>query len=173
MSTLFVSACRDCYPRLDKRHASSFLCLGWCRFDEETAHRGTAESANPRGSSPASRACPRRARRRLPWPHAASPAQRARHADLANERALARVRAEARRPPQAALFLVERGRERVRTADRAALRHERAEAGRRLRVLSAKCVARRGRALEVELVVGEDGVREGLVADGSAHLRSL
>jgi hypothetical protein len=26
-------------------HASSFLCLGWCRFDEETAHQGAEEIA--------------------------------------------------------------------------------------------------------------------------------
>jgi hypothetical protein len=74
---------------------------------------------------------------------------------------------------QTALFLVERGRERAHTAERPTLRHERAEAERRLRAFPRRRVARRGGALEVEVINAEDGVRKDLAAEGGAYLSLL
>jgi hypothetical protein len=97
MSTLFVSACRHCYPRLDKSTCVIFLVPwlvstrrgdGSSRRRRHRPVRGTAESANPCGSSPASRAYPRRAWRRLPWPHAAYPAQRQKRSTSSRARPL-------------------------------------------------------------------------------------
>jgi hypothetical protein len=98
-----------------------------------------------------------------------------RHADLADERALAGVRdhAEARGAAKAALFLVERSAERARVAKRAVLRHDPVETGRRLRVLLTRCVARRGGTLEVGPVVVEEDVRKDLAAEAGAYLRLL
>jgi hypothetical protein len=100
-----------------------------------------------------------------------------------SERDIMTSRTSARLPAFAlALTLVDRRRLRAssssaveseRATKRTALSHERAEAGRRLRVILARCVARRGGTLEVELVVVEEGVRKGLAVEEGANLRLL